>query len=172
MGCFQAPRKAIQTRKPLQARKPLPSYTKPLQRQKPRKRIKSHSDNERPVAVDNLDRVFSIYIRLKDAVDNIARCVTCGAKAHYKLMQNGHFISRRKMSVRFDEMNCHVQCQYCNENLGGNLKVYKVFMIVTYGQEAVDELLKKANRTHKMSIPEIEALTLYYKDEVKKLLTR
>lgn len=95
--------------------------------------------------------------------------MTCPNKAHWKLMQNGHFITRHKFSVRWDEMNCHVQCQYCNENLSGNLKVYRVFMVQTYGQEAVDDLVRLSHQTDKMTVQQIELLTDIYTEKVKKL---
>ncbi len=86
-------------------------------------------------------------------------------------MQNGHYIGRTKFGTRWDEMNCHVQCQYCNENLGGNLKVYKQFMIQTYGENAVEELMVRARQADKLSLSELENLTLIYKEKVKKYLT-
>ncbi len=86
-------------------------------------------------------------------------------------MQNGHYIGRTKFGTRWDEMNCHVQCQYCNENLGGNLKVYKSFMIQTYGEEAVSQLMQRARQADKLSLSEIENLILIYKERVKKYLT-
>lgn len=167
--CFQTPRKPIETRKPLQARKPLPSYTKPLQ--KPRKRIKAQSTNPRPVAVKELDRVFSIYIRVKDSHDGFAQCVTCPTRDLWKLMQNGHYIGRRNMAVRWDEVNCHVQCQYCNENLGGNLKVYKSFMLQNYGEDGLDALVRRANSGTKITLSEIYTLTDIYKNRIAKYLT-
>ena len=33
--------------------------------------------------IDKLDKIFSIYIRRKDAVNDIATCVTCGKKDHW-----------------------------------------------------------------------------------------
>lgn len=61
------------------------------------------------------DRVFSIHIRLKYADDNgYASCYTCYAKKHYKELQNGHFVSRSHLSLRYDERNCRPQCVGCN----------------------------------------------------------
>jgi hypothetical protein len=38
---------------------------------------------KRSTIVKNLDTVFSQYIRRKDAIDEIAECVTCGKKDHW-----------------------------------------------------------------------------------------
>mgnify|MGYP003665460414 CR=1 FL=1 len=64
--------------------------------------------------IKKLDTVFSQYIRQRDAENEIATCFTCGKKAHWKKLQNGHFQSRRFYATRWDEMNCQVQCAGCN----------------------------------------------------------
>ena len=58
-----------------------------------------------------LDKWFSLFIRLREATDNegLVQCVTCGVVRHYKDgMQNGHFQSRKHLSTRFDEENCQI----------------------------------------------------------------
>ncbi len=50
--------------------------------------------------VEKLDKVFSIYIRRRNAVNDIAECFTCGKKDHWKKLQNGHFQSRKHYSTR------------------------------------------------------------------------
>ena len=42
--------------------------------------------------VEKLDKIFSIYIRRKDAIDEIATCVTCNKKNHGSKLQNGHYM--------------------------------------------------------------------------------
>ena len=64
--------------------------------------------------VIKLDTIFSQYIRRKDTIDDIAECITCGKKDHYKKLQCGHFMSRRHYSTRWDENNVGVQCYGCN----------------------------------------------------------
>ena len=34
--------------------------------------------------IKKLDSVFSKYIRRKDAIDEVAKCVTCGVERHWK----------------------------------------------------------------------------------------
>ena len=60
--------------------------------------------------VKKLDTVFSIYIRRRYAVNDIAKCVTCGKQDHWKSLQCGHFMSRKHLSTRWNEDNCQVQC--------------------------------------------------------------
>ena len=63
-----------------------------------------------------LDKWFSLYIRLRDANDfGLVQCFTCGVvKPYNKGMQCGHFQSRSHLSTRFDEVNCQPQCVGCN----------------------------------------------------------
>jgi hypothetical protein len=92
-----------------------------------------------------LDAVFSQYIRLKDAVDGIATCVTCGVKKPWKEMQAGHYISRKHLSTRWDEVNVHCQCVGCNIFKKGAMDEYARFMIKKYGQGVLDDLAEKKN---------------------------
>lgn len=89
-----------------------------------------------------LDKIFSEYIRRKDAKNGIATCVTCGKKAHWKELQNGHYVSRSYLATRFDETNCHVQCCGCNIFKKGNMDSYALFMINKYGVKHLEELEK------------------------------
>lgn len=62
-----------------------------------------------------LDQIFSKYIRLRDAdSDGYCRCVTCGRFHHWKDMHCGHFVSRDRIAVRWDERNANAQCCHCN----------------------------------------------------------
>jgi Bacteriophage Lambda NinG protein len=62
------------------------------------------------------DRLFSIYIRLRDRDSmGLTCCYTCPKKEDMKRMTNGHFASRRHLSTRFDEVNCKAQCWGCNK---------------------------------------------------------
>ena len=58
--------------------------------------------------IKRLDAVFSQYIRLRHAKNEIAECYTCGKKDHYKKLQCGHFMSRKHYATRWDEDNCEV----------------------------------------------------------------
>lgn len=116
-----------------------------------------------------LDAVFSEWIRRKDAVGNLAECVTCGKKDHWKRMQCGHFIPRHHLAGRFNEDNCHVQCAGCNVFKGGNYPEYAAYIVHTYGPERLDELLKLKTTIMRISTPEYEEKIAYYKEKLKKL---
>ena len=132
---------------------------KPLKRAK----IKSQGESERSKITREADRVFSIWIRKRNSVGGRAKCVTCGGIDNYKNMDNGHYISRRFMSVRYDERNCNVQCRVCNRDLKGNLKQYKIYLMRAYGIDILDKLKLEANSGKKLSTQDIKDIITRYK---------
>lgn len=63
---------------------------------------------------EKLDRVFSLYIRLRDTDENgYFRCPTCGRVKTFKDADCSHYWSRTHTSTRFDEDNCVAECRYC-----------------------------------------------------------
>lgn len=88
-------------------------------------RVEGIMDDISELTVD-LDRVVSRWLRLSImGADRKCECYTCGTRKEWTKMQAGHFISRKHLSLRWDTTyNLHVQCNHCNVNLHGNLKVY------------------------------------------------
>lgn len=63
----------------------------------------------------DLDSLFSKWVRLSHASEKgFVRCYTCGVLKYWKKIQNGHFISRQYLAIRFDPRNCRPQCVGCN----------------------------------------------------------
>ena len=60
------------------------------------------------------DRLFSLWVRQRDAMEGVATCVTCGTPHPWRSIHCGHFMSRRHESTRYLEMNGNAQCAYCN----------------------------------------------------------
>jgi hypothetical protein len=120
--------------------------------------------------IKKLDKVFSEYIRRKDASkDGMARCVTCGKTAHWKEMDNGHYWSRRYTSTRWDENNCGVQCTYCNRYNQGNAPAFTMHLLRKHGQEFLEQLEQKKNETAKLGILDLELMIEEYLDKLHKL---
>lgn len=108
---------------------------------------------------------FNHYIRLRDK-GNV--CISCQKPA--KKENCGHFFNANNhWNVRFDEDNCHLQCEYCNTFLSGNLIEYQKHLINKIGQEKYDSLDEKARKTRKFTISEIQEITKVYKEKIKKL---
>jgi 5-methylcytosine-specific restriction endonuclease McrA len=100
--------------------------------------------------VTKLDTVFSQYIRRKDAVNEIATCVTCGKKDHYKKLQCGHFMSRRHYSTRWEENNVGVQCYGCNITNQGMQYAFSKYL-TKIDNKLPDELLIKSKQIVKFA---------------------
>ena len=117
--------------------------------------------------VKKLDTVFSIYIRQKESVNDIATCFTCGKQDHWKKLQNGHFQSRKHYSTRWDEINCQVQCAGCNVFRYGEQYKFSLGLDQKYGEGTAEMLLIKAKQVFKISDDELEDLINKYKSIVE-----
>jgi len=117
-----------------------------------------------------LDKVFSEYIRLRDSDENgICKCITCGAYHHWKNMDCGHFIKRQHKSLRYNEINCNAQCRKCNWLGQGEDVKYKEALQKKHGPGIIDKLLSIKSLTTHWTQFEIDELTKFYKEEIKKL---
>jgi hypothetical protein len=117
-----------------------------------------------------LDKWFSLYIRLRDADENgIVICFTSGRAYHYKRMHAGHFMSRINLSTRWCELN--VQPQSPADNIFGQGEQYRfgLYLDGKYGEGTAEELRMKSLRTLKMSRADYEEKISYYKSCVEKL---
>ena len=108
--------------------------------------------------VTKLDTVFSQYIRRKDAVNGIATCVTCGKKDEWKKLQNGHFMSRRHYSTRWDENNVGVQCYGCNITNQGQQYLFSQYL----GNNLSEEMVIKSKQIVKFADVDLIDLINHY----------
>jgi endogenous inhibitor of DNA gyrase (YacG/DUF329 family) len=128
-------------------------------------------DRSKSSLVRELDALYSKYIRNKHSTDGkTVQCVTCGKVDEISSMQNGHYVSRRFHSTRWVDKNCHPQCYSCNVGLGGNYARYSHFMIRTYGQEVIEELIEMSNKTSDFSKTDILEKIDFYKAHLKEQL--
>lgn len=137
--------------------------------------VRTHDARPRRLAIpklkEELDRVFSQYIRLRDANDNgFCKCVTCGTMWVWRVIHNGHYIPRQHMATRYDERNCHPCCYHCNVILRGNLKKYRQFIISKYGKGILEELEAKKFSIEKWTASDYTEKISYYKEKVKQLI--
>ena len=107
-----------------------------------------------------LDAVFSKFIRYRDD----GQCFTCPNKNHPKKMQNGHFVPRQYLAVRFDERNCNCQCYACNMLYGGQGATYAIRLAEKYDLDTVKELESKRWTPVKLDVAWYEEKYDYYKE--------
>ena len=117
-----------------------------------------------------LDKWFSLYIRLRESEEGLVQCFTCNKVSHYKSgMQNGHFQSRKHLSTRWSETNCQVQCVGCNMFKAGEQYKFAINLDAKYGEGTAKELELTARTIMKVSRIDYEEKISYYKDLVEKL---
>ena len=131
---------------------------------------KKKESKSKPDLVKKLDRVFALYIRLRDVMPNgYGKCISCGRIKPFAELQCGHYISRRNMSTRFEPTNCNAECVACNCFSADHLIGYRENLIAKIGKSAHDRLLVLSTQTKKWDCFEVEELIKYYKQEVRRL---
>lgn len=116
------------------------------------------------------DAAFSRYIRLRDAdSEGMVRCVTCGARRHWREVDAGHFITRAKQSTRYDEKNVHAQCKGCNRFQGGKPLEHERAIERKYGSGTAHRLKAKAFQTCRRSAADFAFLESLYKQKVSEI---
>ena len=107
--------------------------------------------------------VFNKYIRERDKGLN---CISCEKPP---LKKNcGHYYSQGGHSnVRFDEDNCHLQCEHCNTYLSGNLLNYQIGIEKRIGAEKLIELQGRAHLEKRWSVDELKEIIKTYKNKIK-----
>jgi hypothetical protein len=120
--------------------------------------------------INKLDRVFSEFIRLRDASANgYVRCISCGKIGHWKDVDCGHYVNRKHLSTRWHEKNCNAQCRACNRFDEGNMLGYTKGLVKKYGPSVLDELDMLKHQTSKLSDFEGKLLIKHYQDKLKEL---
>jgi 5-methylcytosine-specific restriction endonuclease McrA len=116
----------------------------------------------RSTLVKKLDSVFSIYIRRRFAVNDIAKCVTCGKEDNYQNLQCGHFMSRKHLSTRWNEDNCQVQCAGCNVFRYGEQYKFSLYL----GNNLSKELHILSKQIRKFTDVELQELIEHYTHQI------
>ena len=119
--------------------------------------------------IKKLDSVFSKYIRRKDSINGIAKCISCGVERSWKELQCGHFMSRSHYSTRWNELNVGVQCISCNIFKNGQQYLFSRYLDKTYGEGTSNELFLKSQKLAKFTTNEIEELIKKYKNLLDQL---
>ncbi len=108
-------------------------------------------------------QVFNSWIRKRDKGLN---CISCNNPC--KKENAGHYFSSGgHANVRFDEDNVHLQCEYCNTFLHGNLIEYGINLEKKIGKDEFIVLREKAYQTRKFTKIELKELLLKYKQKLK-----
>lgn len=101
---------------------------------------KKKGNNERQTWINKLDKVFSLYIRMRDSKEfNFShfRCISCGRVLPISEADAGHYIGRGHMALRWTPQNVWSECKSCNRFDSSHLIGYRKHLILRLGQEAI-----------------------------------
>ena len=86
-----------------------------------------------------MKKKLSISInKLAKLIDYNRPCISCGS---YEPLEAGHYYSVGAFAnMQWYIHNIHGQCHFCNQNLSGNRKAYRIGLVQRYGQDYVDTL--------------------------------
>lgn len=145
----------------------MPYYIKRKVKERPAARKRQPS---LPTLIKRLDKVFSQYIRLRDAMPNgYFVCISCGKVKPLEQADCGHYHSRMHMSTRFDEDNCNAECRACNRFSSDHTIGYREHLLRKIGLQRFQMLEVRAHQSRKWSCFELEELIKYYREKVKEL---
>jgi len=115
---------------------------------------------------------FSKMIRARDNIGGNFRCPTCGRTLPIEEADAGHYITRARKSVMFDEMNVHAQCKHCNRFQEGNHFIYREWLIEKYGNEKVEQLELRARISGGFSTADLLLMAKQYRQRTKAIIER
>ena len=117
-----------------------------------------------------LDKVFSAYIRLRDAMPNgCFRCISCGQIKRFEQGDCGHYHSRTHMATRWEPDNCHMECRGCNRASADHLIGYRRNLVEKIGLDRINRLEMMAHSQKHWLDFELQEKIDYFTREVKRL---
>jgi hypothetical protein len=136
------------------------------QRWRKEKKVRKNKLKTRSEWLNDLQKTFNTYIRERD---KNKPCISCGTftgkinAGHYKSVGGSP-------ELRFNELNVHKQCEYCNTHLSANLIEYRIGLVKRIGVDKVEFLERKDHAALKLTTDEIKANILIYKEKTKNLI--
>ena len=126
---------------------------------------------KRSTIVKKLDKIFSIYIRKKDAdFHGYVDCYTCGVSKNWKYeIDAGHFMGRGKYATRWDEQNVKPQCKSCNGFRSGEQYLFSKHLDKEYGDGTADWLVFESNQPARFTNDELLKKIKHFNNLVKDL---
>lgn len=136
------------------------------QRKADRKVLKAKVDgSDRRKQLKDAQAAFNAFIRLRD---KDMPCISCG-RTHKGQIHAGHYRSvGAAPHLRFNQFNVWRQCAPCNTYLSGNLIEYRIRLVRRIGVEKL-EWLEAQNEPLRLSLDDIKAIKVYYRDLVKRM---
>lgn len=116
------------------------------------------------------DKWFSLFIRLRDINNNgYGSCITCSKAIFWKEAHAGHFITREKLSTRYNESNVNLQCVSCNSYHSGEQAKHAIAIDLKFGQGCSSNLIALSTVKSTMDSYSYKLLADRYREKSKNL---
>jgi hypothetical protein len=134
------------------------------------RQVKIKRRSPRQIAKDRAWDQFSLFIRLRDSDEHgIVKCCTCPARKHWKKMQAGHYVTRKKEATLYDEKCVNGQCAGCNRWQGGKPIEYEQFLERKYGAGTALAIRTKAVQECKRDLRDYKFIEDTYRLRVENI---
>jgi hypothetical protein len=125
-----------------------------------KEKLKSRSDHMKDTQV-----AFNSWVRARDAGQP---CISCG-RFHQGKNDAGHYRTVASApELRFEPLNCHLQCSPCNTHKSGDIVNYRISLVQRIGAEKV-AWLEGPHEPKKYTIDDLKALTAHYRALTREL---
>ena len=122
--------------------------------------------SDRKIRLPAAQKAFNAFIRQRDSE---LACISCGGSTGCK-MNAGHYKSVGSTpELRFEELNCHLQCEHCNSFKSGNIELYRPNLIKKIGLKAVD-YVEGYHEAKKYTCEQLLDIENYYKQKLKEMV--
>jgi len=125
-----------------------------------REKLKSRADHMKDTQV-----AFNAWVRARDADQP---CISCG-RFHQGKNDAGHYRTVASApELRFEPLNCHLQCSPCNTHKSGDIVNYRINLLQRIGAEQV-EWVEGPHEPKKYTVDELKAMTAHYRELTREL---
>lgn len=124
--------------------------------------------NDKPFRAKAAQKAFNAFIRARDTGQP---CISC-QRHHGGQYHAGHYkTAGGNPELKFEELNCHLQCAPCNNHLSGNIGEYRINLLDKIGAKNVD-WLEGPHELKKYTASDYKEIESHYKNKLKDLESR
>jgi len=121
---------------------------------------------DKPFRAKAAQKAFNAFIRARDTGQP---CISC-QRHHSGQYHAGHYkTAGGNPELKFEELNCHLQCSPCNNHLSGNIGEYRKNLIIKIGLSNV-EWLEGPHELKRYSAQDYKEIETEYKEKMKSLV--
>lgn len=135
-------------------------------------KLRNFKLNDKSLRKREAQKAFNAYIRERDKNEPCISC--CNRRDDSDSLKGGNWHAGHYKTaggfpeLRFEELNCHKQCAYCNNFLSGNLANYRINLINKIGLDKV-EWLESKHEPKRYTCEDLLAIEQKYKLKLKEL---